>query len=138
MPEMQKVTAPKPIRVFLVDDHPLVRKGMTAILETEDDIEIAGEAENVNAATEKIESARPDILLVDLQLGKNSGMELLRYVQERWVGMKTIVVSQHSPDLYGREAERAGALGYVCKDVAADQIVQAVRAVYDGGVFFDS
>ncbi len=138
MPDMVEESSAKPIRVFLVDDHPLVRKGMVAILENESDIQITGEAEDVDAAAAQIESARPDILLVDLKLGKSNGMDLLRHVQDRWVGMKTIVVSQHSPDLYAQEAEKAGAMGYVCKDDAATQIVQAVRAVYHGSVFFDS
>ena len=122
----------EPIRVFLVDDHPVVRRGLAAVLEDESDIRVAGEAEGVQEAEQRIEKLRPDVLLVDLNLGHADGMQLLEYVRDRWVGMKTVVVTQHAPALYADDAREAGAMGFVCKDEAAEHVVEAVRAANRG------
>lgn len=124
-----------PIRVFLVDDHPVVREGLRAILD-ETDIHVSGEAAELRDAADLIEEVHPDVILVDLKLGEQDGTELLRYVRERWIGIKTIVVSQYSPKLYVEQTRQAGAMGYVCKDEAADHIVRAVRTVHNGEPYY--
>jgi DNA-binding NarL/FixJ family response regulator len=86
----------------------------------------------VQEAEQRIETLRPDVLLVDLNLGRADGMELLHYVRDRWVGMKTVVVTQHAPAFYADEALEAGAMGFVCKDEAAEHVVEAVRAANRG------
>lgn len=126
-----------PIRVIVVDDHPVVRRGLSALLEDEPDIECCGEAEDLLQAAETFESTRPDVVLVDLNLGDADGLDLLRYLNDWWVGARAVVVSQHPPEYRAAQARAAGAKGYVCKDEMAQKIVRAVRAVYDGQTFFD-
>lgn len=130
--ELHREVNAKPIRVFLVDDHDIVRQCLKDVLAKESDIRICGEAAELITAVERIDALRPDILLVDLQLGKQNGTELLCYVQERWIGMKTIVVSQHDPALVAGDTRKAGAWGYICKEEAASHVVPAIRAVYQG------
>ena len=126
-----------PIRVFLVDDHPLVRRGIAALLDGEPDLEVAGEADGILNTAEQLNELRPHILLVDLDLGKESGFDLLRYIHSHWVGVRTIVLSQHPVELYAEQAVAAGASGYVCKDQAPEQIIEAIRRVQAGGYYFD-
>jgi len=123
---------PDEIEVFVVDDHPVVREGLRAMLDSEPDIRVVGEAGSVEAAADRIEALKADMLLIDLQLGADSGVRLVRYVHERWVGLRTIVVSQHLSPRRAREAISAGAIGYVCKEEAADHIIDAVRSGYRG------
>jgi len=128
----------EPIRVFLVDDHPVVRRGLSALLEQEPDLQVAGEADGILGTAEQLDETRPDILLIDLNLGRENGLDLLRFIHDQWVGVRTIVLSQHPPRAYAEQAIAAGASGYVCKDEAAEQIVDAIRKVQQGGYYFDS
>jgi len=123
-------------RVFVVDDHALIRRGIEALLAEEPDMEVAGEADSILGTAEQIPSTRPDVLLIDLNLGRESGFDLLRYIQMQWVGVRTIVVSQHPPDYFAEWAIEAGASGYVCKESVAEQLIEAIDTVRRGGYFF--
>jgi DNA-binding NarL/FixJ family response regulator len=120
------------IDVTVVDDHPVVRQGLIALLEHEPDIRVVGEAGSVGQAEAQVESVTPDVMLVDLDLGGEDGLGLLQIIHQRWIGMKTLVVSQHLSRFYARAALNAGASGYVCKEEAADRIVEAIRSVAQG------
>jgi len=125
-----------PIRVFLVDDHPLVRRGLSALLEAEPDVEVIGEADSIMQASDELDRVRPNVVLIDLNLGHESGFDLLHHIQNKWVGVRTIVVSMHSPQLYAEKAIATGASGYVRKDQASEKIVDAIRTVQQGYEFF--
>jgi len=122
-------THTNPYRVFLVEDHPVVRLGLKQIIGFEPGLEVCGEAETVEDAMQQIEELRPQVVLVDLMLPGRSGMELVRYIKRHWLGMKVIVVSTHDEELYGPAARQAGADCYINKHEAMDQIVQAIRSV---------
>jgi DNA-binding NarL/FixJ family response regulator len=124
------------IRVFIVDDHPVVRQGLRSIIDAENDLSVCGQSGTIGEALEGISATLPQVLLVDLNLDHQSGLDLLDAVQQSWVGLKSIVVSQHEPIVYAGPAIKRGAQGYVCKDEAVDHVVHAIRAVYDGGQYF--
>ena len=126
----------RPIRVLIVDDHPVVRGGLAALLNSEADIDCCGAAADLSDAADRFDDLRPDVILVDLNLGDADGLELLRYLRSEWVGARAVVVSQHPPSRHGERARAAGAMGYVCKSEPPNEIVRAVRAVYHGFSYF--
>jgi DNA-binding NarL/FixJ family response regulator len=122
-------------RIFLVDDHPIVRLGFVQLLSAEPDFEVCGQADGARAALEKLPAARPDVAVVDLSLGATSGMDLIRDIKERWPRTAVLVVSMHDEMLYAERSLRAGASGYLMKHEAPDAIVRAIRTVAAGNVF---
>ena len=122
------------IRVFLVDDHPIVRHGFAQLLAAEPDIAVCGQAADARAALDALASA-PDVLVVDVSLGSTSGIDLIRELKERRRAPSVLVVSMHDELLYAERALRAGAAGYVMKHEATDAIVRAIRTVAAGGMF---
>lgn len=122
--------AKHPIRVFIVDDHPVVRLGLRQLLAQDPDIEVCGEAEQVKEAIDKLDKARPDVAIVDLALPDANGIDLIKHLKRHWIGVKIIVVSSHLETVYGPPAMEAGANVYINKHEAMDQILQAIHAVY--------
>lgn len=118
-----------PIRVFIVDDHPVVRLGLTQLLEQDPGIEVCGEAEQVKEAIQKLDKARPDVAIVDLALPDTNGIDLIKHLKCHWIGVKIIVVSTYPETAYGPLAMEAGADVYINKHEAMDQILQAIHAV---------
>ena len=123
------------IRVLIVDDHPIVRRGFASLLAGEADLEVCGEAGDGTSALALLESAAPDVALVDVSLGGTSGLDLLKELKERAPKLAVLVVSMHDELLYADRALRAGAAGYVQKDEASDAIVRAIRTVAGGGMY---
>jgi DNA-binding NarL/FixJ family response regulator len=123
------------IRIVVVDDHPLMRKGLVLSLEAESDITVCGQASNAEDALGVVESQNPDLVIVDISLPGMSGLELIKQVHAIRPGMKTLVVSRHDEALYAERAIRAGAKGYVMKLEAPDVMVKAVRRVMNGGIY---
>lgn len=123
----------KPTRVFIVDDHPLVRTGLKQLIGQEPALSICGEAETVEDAITKIEQQRPQVVLVDLALPGVNGMELIKHIKQHWLGMKVIVVSTYDETVYGPLATECGADCYINKHEAMDEIVKAIHAVCDHG-----
>lgn len=117
-------------RVVIVDDHPIVRDGLAALIDAEDDLEVAGFAEDAREALRVVETERPDLILVDLSLGGTSGLELIKRLVERPV--RVLVVSMHDEVTWTERALAAGAMGYVHKSEATREIVAAVRRVMSG------
>ena len=121
-----------PARVLIVDDHPVVRDGLTAELATEPDLEVCGEAEDVAGALEQIRSARPDVAIIDISLKNGNGVDLIKRLRARNDPVRILVWSMYPEDLYAERALRAGAQGYVHKGRATREILDALRAVLAG------
>lgn len=127
-----------PIRVLIVDDHPVVRSGLLALLAGASGVEPAGEAEDGIAALAAIRQTRPDVVLMDLTMPKMSGAEATRRVttSPETAGVAVLVLTMSDDDASLAAAVRAGARGYLLKDAAADEVLAAVRAVARGEVVF--
>ena len=126
------------IRVYIVDDHPLVREWLGNLLRLEKDIEVVGEADEPNAAFAAIDDAAPDVIVVDLSLKSGSGLDLIKAIQARPNNsgqFRTLVLSMHEEIGDVERALKAGARGYVMKRESTSQIVNAIREVYAGKVF---
>ncbi len=120
------------IGVVIVDDHPVVRQGLRTFLETQKDLEILGEAENGEEALERIAESVPDVVLMDLVLPGIDGIEATRRVRELSPSTKVIVLTSFADDEKVFPAIKAGAAGYLLKDVEPPQLAEAIRAVYRG------
>ena len=122
-------------RVLIVDDHPLVQRGLRLTLEAELDLEVAGVAGSAEDALATLDETDPDVALVDVSLPGMNGVELTRHLVARRPALRVLVVSRHEDDLYAERVVRAGARGYLSKVEAADRVVEAVRAVWAGRLY---
>jgi DNA-binding NarL/FixJ family response regulator len=119
-------------RVLIVDDHPIVRQGLRRMLEAEADLTVCAEADGEAAAREAIRSQSPDIVIVDLSLDKGDGIELVREMHAERPELRMLVLSMHDETIYAERLLAAGAMGYIMKQAASDQLLVAVRRVLDG------
>ena len=122
-------------RILIVDDHPLMRKGLALTLDAEVDFEVVGQASDAEEALDAFGEFAPDLVLVDVSLPGMNGIELIKHLISRDADLKALVVSRHDEALYAERAVRAGAKGYVSKLEADDVIVDAVRYVLRGGIY---
>jgi DNA-binding NarL/FixJ family response regulator len=122
-------------RVLVVDDHPIVRQGLAALINQEPDLVVCGEAASVPDAMAAIETLRPDIALVDLSLSGASGIELIKILKSRPERIPILVISMHDESLYAERMLRAGARGYIMKQEATDRLLGAVRHVLSGEIY---
>ena len=122
------------IRVLLVDDQPLIRTGLRALLDAEDDLEVVAEAEHGEAAVELAAEHHPDLVLMDVQMPVLDGIEATRRIvgDERLADVRVVVLTNYGLDEYVFDALRAGASGFLVKDTEPEEIVQALRVVADG------
>ncbi len=120
------------IRVLITDDHSIVRKGIRALLATEPDIEVVGEAGDGAEAATQAQSLRPDVILMDLVMPKVDGIEATRRILAQQPGMRILVLTSFAADDKVFPAIKAGALGYLLKDSGPDELVQAIHQVYRG------
>jgi DNA-binding NarL/FixJ family response regulator len=122
-------------RVFLVDDHPLVREHLTALIQREADLEVCGEAADAPTALELISRQSPDLVILDIALKQSNGLELIKDLKQRWPKLPVLVLSMHDEMLYAERSLRAGALGYITKEEATVNVLSAVRKVLGGEVY---
>jgi DNA-binding NarL/FixJ family response regulator len=127
-------TEPK-AKIFIVDDHPLVREWLAGLLGHEPDLELCGQAEDVAGALAAIETLKPRIAIVDLSLRNDSGLDLIREMRDRFPKTSVIVLSMYEEIHYAERALRAGARGYVTKRESTARIVGAIREVLAGRVY---
>jgi DNA-binding NarL/FixJ family response regulator len=125
----------RPIRILVVDDHPIVRLGIRQMLASEPDLEVCAEAESPDTARELVTSARPDLAIVDLSLTKGTGLELIRALRETVPALPLLVLSMHDEVLFAERVLRAGARGYIMKREAITGLVGAIREVLAGRVY---
>ena len=126
----------KSIRVFLVDDHPLVRQALRDAMRHERDMEVCGEADDRDEALEGIAAAEPDLAIVDLRLRTSDGLELIRDLRNRCPKVMSLVLSMQDESITAERAVRAGARGYVSKQEAPRKIMEAVRKVLGGEIYW--
>lgn len=120
------------IRVMLVDDHQLVREGLRSLLEREEDIEIAGEADNGNAACVMARELSPDVIVMDVELKGMNGLQATRHIKERMPSVRILALTMHRSEETIYAMLKGGAEGYLLKYAAARELTSAVRAVYRG------
>jgi DNA-binding NarL/FixJ family response regulator len=122
-------------RILVVDDHPVVRDGLMRLIGSQADLQCCGQAGSAAEALEAIARLKPDLLVLDLRLKDGDGLELIKALKSRWPRLRILVLSQFESKLYVERALRAGALGYVVKEQAAEEILQAMRTVLAGEVY---
>lgn len=127
----------EPIRLLLVDDQRLMREGLRTLLEMEPGLEVAGEAENGQLALEAYADLLPDVVLMDVRMPAMDGVEATRRLRERWPAARVIILTTFDDDEYVFEGLRAGALGYLLKDVSVQELADAIHAVMAGGVLIE-
>jgi len=122
-------------RVFLVDDHPLVREWLTNLIDQQRDLVVCGEAEDAPQALSAIEALKPDVVVVDITLSSGSGIELVKDIKRSVPSVAIVVLSMHDETLYAERALRAGARGYVMKRETTKKIIIAIRSVLEGKLY---
>lgn len=128
--------AQKPIRVLLVDDHDIVRRGIRSSLQEEAQIRVVGEARNGKLALEQIKKLLPEVVLMDLNMPEMSGSEATKIIQEKFPKIKVIALTVHDNEEYVREILASGARGYLLKNTTPEQLILAIKSVAEGNAFF--
>jgi len=121
-----------PIRVMIVDDHDMVRKGLATFLRIKADLELVGEASNGREALQVCEQARPDVILMDLLMPEMDGPTATRAIRERYPQVQVIALTSFQEKELVQEALQAGAISYLLKNVSVDELATAIRAAYTG------
>ncbi|HEY2980442.1 MAG TPA: response regulator transcription factor [Anaerolineales bacterium] len=127
-----KSSSAKPIRVMLVDDHTMVRRGLATFLKAFDDLELAGEAEDGQAAIEMCAKLQPDVILMDMAMPDMNGATATRTIRQKFPAVQVIALTSFKEEQLVKSALEAGAIGYLLKDVSADDLVNAIRAAHAG------
>jgi DNA-binding NarL/FixJ family response regulator len=122
-------------RVLIVDDHPLFRRGLRAVIEQEPGLQVCGEAADAGEALRQVSAHEPDLVIVDVSLKKGHGLELVKQIRARDKHVKMLMCSMHDDQLFAERALNAGALGYVNKGEAPETILGGIRAVLHGSVY---
>jgi two-component system, NarL family, response regulator LiaR len=129
---MKKTSPIKPIQVMIVDDHTMVRKGLATILKVFPDLQLAGEAENGSAAINLCGETQPDVILMDMVMPDMDGATVTRIIRQQFPQVQVIVLTSFKEGELIKNALEAGAIGYLLKDVSAEELAKAIRAAYSG------
>jgi DNA-binding NarL/FixJ family response regulator len=122
-------------KIFIVDDHPLVREWLTNLIDQRPDLEVCGEASDAQGALDSIAAAEPDLAIVDLSLGGSSGIDLVRSLHSAFPKLAIVVLSMHEERVYAERCIRAGARGYIMKRESTKKIVGAIHEVLKGNMY---
>jgi DNA-binding NarL/FixJ family response regulator len=134
-PQYQVVSAAKKATVLLVDDHPIVRQGLTQLINQEPDLVVCGHAEDAIGARDAIAAYRPDIVILDISLNGPDGLSVLKEIRTSDAALPVLVLSMHDESLYAERALRAGANGYIMKQEATERVLQAIRRIRGGEIY---
>jgi DNA-binding NarL/FixJ family response regulator len=126
------MTTPTPIRILTIDDHPLLREGVSAVVEAEKDMRVVAEASGGQEGIEQYRKHRPDVTLVDLRLPDISGVEVMRRIREEFPAARFIVLTTYSGDVQALDALKAGASGYLLKSMLRTELLETIRLVNMG------
>jgi DNA-binding NarL/FixJ family response regulator len=122
-------------RVFVVDDHPIVRQGLALLINREADLVVCGEAEDAQTAVHSVATAKPDIFIVDISLNGPDGLDLLKDLRIRYPELPVLILSMHDESVYAERALRAGAQGYIMKQEATEKVLIALRRILTGEIY---
>ena len=124
-------------RILIVDDHPLICKGLALMITKKaPDIQVCGDADDINPALEMTASKQPDLMVIDIELKSSNGLDLVKALRSRYPDIPTLVFSMHDESIYAERALRAGARGYVMKNMPMEKLVEAIRKVLAGKLYF--
>lgn len=123
------------VRIFLADDHALIRRGLTTLINAEPDLEVCGEAEDCATATSEVARLLPDVVVVDISLKGNSGIELIKNIKAFDPKIQMVVLSMHDESVYALRVLKAGARGYVAKKDVVGKILDAIRCIRKGQMY---
>ena len=121
-----------PIRIIVVDDHPIVRQGISSLLSNYDEFELVGEADNGEEGLRLLHEGNPDVTLLDVSLPNESGIDILRQIRQRQPEAKVLMLTSYDDEDFVLNALKAGAQGYVLKNVSDEMLVQSIKAVFRG------
>jgi DNA-binding NarL/FixJ family response regulator len=124
----------KKYRVLLIDDHPIVRQGLTLLIDREVDLSVCGEADGAHSAFHAITTLRPDIVVLDISLPGPDGLDVLKEIRMRSSSLPVLILSMHDESIYAERAIRAGANGYIMKQEATEKVLVAIRRILRGEV----
>ena len=133
--QQRKTKARDKRKVLVVDDHPVVREGLTYLIEEQEDLAVCGTSEDIPQAIKAIESLKPDMVTVDISLKDASGLDLIKVIKTQFPGLPVLALSVHPEQFYAERAIRAGAKGYITKREDTGEIIAAIREVLDGRIY---
>ncbi|HBH60188.1 MAG TPA: DNA-binding response regulator, partial [Nitrospiraceae bacterium] len=122
-------------KVFIVDDHAILREGLSRLINSEEDLTVCGEADNASDALQAIAHSKPDIVLVDITLGDGSGIRLIENLAYSYTALPALVLSMHDEAAYAERCLKAGARGYIMKQESSMELLSAVRRVLSGEIY---
>jgi DNA-binding NarL/FixJ family response regulator len=125
------------IRIFIADDHPIVRNGLKQIISEQADMQVVGEAISGDALLLALSQGLPDVLLCDMSMPGRSGIELIKVVKAKWPELPLLVLSIHEDDMYAVQTIKAGAMGYLTKACPSEQLLAAIRRVFSGRLYIN-
>jgi DNA-binding NarL/FixJ family response regulator len=124
----------KKIAILIVEDHPIFRMGIKDMIDHEPDMQVCGEAEDVDTAIDQIQSLKPDLVIVDLSLKNSTGVDLIKEIHDRFPSCAALVLSMHDESLHAERCLQAGAKGYIMKQEASESVVEAIRNIMAGHI----
>jgi DNA-binding NarL/FixJ family response regulator len=124
-----------PTKVLLVDDHAIIRQGLSSLLEKQPDIEVVGGVEDGRQAIDTVRKLNPNLVIMDISMPNLNGIDATRKISEESSGVKIIALSIHSSRRFVAEMLKAGASGYILKDCLFDELIEAIRTVLGGGIY---
>ncbi len=125
-------------KVFLVDDHPIVREGLSQLINREKDLAVCGEAGDISSALQSIANCKPNVVVVDLTLESGSGLRVIENIKYDNPDLPVLVLSMHDESVYAERCIKAGARGYIMKQEPSDKMISAIRNVLDGKLYVSS
>jgi DNA-binding NarL/FixJ family response regulator len=125
----------RPVRILIVDDHPLMRAGLAARISDEPHLEVCGQVEDAPSALEAVKLTSPHLAIIDLALKKGHGLDLVKDIKTRFPQVRMLVLSAYQESLFAERALRAGAMGYLNKQETGEKIFEAVRTILDGRLY---
>ncbi len=125
----------KPIRIFLADDHAVLRAGLKALLSSQPDMDVIGEAEDGETCVRRVVLQQPDVVLLDINMPRCNGLEALTQLRQQVPDTRVLILTMHDDPEYLRQVLASGGSGFVLKQAPSDELLAAIRAVYDGGIF---
>ena len=125
------------LRIFLADDHTMIREGLRVLINSQRDMEVIGEASNGKLAVQQIPQLQPDVAVLDISMPEMSGLQATEALKKALPRLKILVLTRHTDAGHLQQLLRAGAAGYILKQSAADELIRAIRAVVAGGTYLD-